>query len=96
MSIYVIATFHVEPEKLDSGHELIQGFIKPSLAQQGCLFYDLYQSSDDPCEFVIVDGWASAGDLKEHADSEHVLETVSKLAPFLREPAQVKVYHRVS
>lgn len=94
-AVYVVATFNVKPNHQDAGRTLIEGFVAPSLEQRGCLFYDLYQCADDPCELVIVDGWASPEDLDRHANSSHVQETVSKLAPLLDKPAQVKVYRKL-
>jgi quinol monooxygenase YgiN len=95
-AVYVVATFNLNPENIDEGKALILGFVEPSRAQQGCLFYEVHQSTDDPAEFVILDGWASAGDLDAHAKSEQVVHTVNQLNSILAKPAQVKTYLKVS
>lgn len=96
MTVTVVATFLLKPEHRLDGRDLIAGFIAPSLAQQGCLFYDLYQSNADPCEFVIVDAWQTQADLDAHAASAHVAETVSRLLPLLQSPPVVKSYTQLS
>lgn len=93
---YVVATFNVKPQHLEKGKSLILGFVEPSLTQEGCLFYDAYQSNEDPAEFVIVDGWATQEDLDNHAASEHVAQTVEQLSPLLARPASVKTYRKIS
>ncbi|MBF8789634.1 antibiotic biosynthesis monooxygenase [Pseudomonas sp. USTB-Z] len=93
---YVVATFNVKPEHLDQGKSLILGFVEPSLAEKGCLFYDAYQSNEDPAEFVIVDAWATQEDLDGHANSEHVSQIVEQLSPLLAKPASVKTYRKIS
>ena len=93
---YVVATFNVKPQYLEKGKSLILGFVEPSLTQEGCLFYDAYQSNEDPAEFVIVDGWATQEDLDNHAASEHVAQTVEQLSPLLARPASVKTYRKIS
>lgn len=93
---YVVATFNVKPDHVEEGKSLILGFVEPSLVQPGCLFYDAYQSNEDPAEFVIVDAWATQEDLDGHANSEHVAKTVEQLLPLLAKPASVSTYRKIS
>jgi quinol monooxygenase YgiN len=95
-AVYVVATFNLNPENVDEGKALILGFVEPSRAQQGCLFYEVHQSTDDPTEFVVLDGWANVDDLDAHATSEQVVRTVNRLNPILTKPAQVKTYLKIS
>jgi quinol monooxygenase YgiN len=95
-AVYVVATFNLKPENVDEGKALILGFVEPSRAQQGCLFYEVHQSTDDPTELVVLDGWANADDLDAHSTSEQVQRTVNRLSPILTRPAQVKTYQKIS
>jgi quinol monooxygenase YgiN len=95
-AVYVVATFNLNPENIDEGRALILEFVEPSRTQRGCLFYEVHQSTDDPAEFVVLDGWANADDLDAHAASEQVVRTVSRLSPMLAKPARVKTYQKVS
>lgn len=95
-AIYVVASFTVKPESITQGSALIQGLAGPSLTQNGCLFYDVYQSIENNSEFVIVDGWATQEDIDGHANSEHVAKTVERLNPLLAGPISVKTYRKLS
>ena len=83
---YVIARFKFKPQHREDGHRLLQGFVRPSLEQEGCLSYELFQDTTDENEFFIVDGWSHETFLQAHAESDHVKATVAKLEPLLAEP----------
>jgi quinol monooxygenase YgiN len=44
----------------------------PTRAEPGCLRYDLYQSAEDPKEFVRHEVWRSLADLEAHKATPHL------------------------
>lgn len=44
----------------------------PSLAESGCLGYDVFADTADPRHFVVVAGWASPAAIEEHVGLQHV------------------------
>lgn len=68
----------------------------PARAEAGCLYYDLYQQSDEPDTFYVVDGWASPEAVAEHAEHPNVTKVVEQLLPLLAVSLKVTTSHRVS
>ncbi|MEU2007135.1 putative quinol monooxygenase [Rhodococcus sp. NPDC019627] len=76
--------------------ELLLDLVGPAREEAGCLYYDLYQQSDEPDTFYIVDGWASAEAIAEHAEHPNVTRIVEQLLPLLEAPLKVTTSNRVS
>jgi quinol monooxygenase YgiN len=47
-----------------------------SLGEPGCLSYEVYQSSDDPHEFMLVERYRDQAAIKEHGETEYFKEYV--------------------
>jgi quinol monooxygenase YgiN len=62
---------------------LLLELVGPARAEAGCLYYDLYQQSDVPDVFYIVDGWASDDDVATHTEQSTVTRVVERLLPLL-------------
>ena len=54
--------------------ELLLGLVAPTRAEDGCIDYDLHQSTDNPALFVFYEKWTSAAALKVHSRSAHITE----------------------
>lgn len=52
-------------------HELIK-LIAPTLAESGCLNYDLHCSVDDPTLFLFYENWESRFLWEQHMTAEHI------------------------
>ncbi|MET7464399.1 putative quinol monooxygenase [Nonomuraea sp. NPDC005501] len=76
--------------------KLLLELVGPARAEAGCLYYDLYQQSDEPDTFYIVDGWASPEAVAEHAEHPNVTKVVEQLLPLLAVPLKVTTSNRVS
>ncbi|MET9387004.1 putative quinol monooxygenase [Streptomyces sp. NPDC002928] len=76
--------------------ELLLELVGPARAEAGCLYYDLYQQSDKPDTFYIIDGWTSAEAVAEHAEHPNVTKVVEQLLPLLEVPLKVTTSNRVS
>ncbi|MDB5824340.1 MAG: hypothetical protein JWR21_3044 [Herminiimonas sp.] len=63
--------------------DLILKFVLPARAEPGCLYYDLYQRTDAPDTFFILDGWVDEAAVKSHAAHPHVAEVMKELRPLL-------------
>ena len=82
-SCFIIARFLVRDGHAEEAAELLRGFLEPSRAEEGCLFYDLYRDRENRNLFVIVDGWRDEAAFNAHAGSAHVARTLGLLAPHL-------------
>ncbi|MGI4799589.1 MAG: putative quinol monooxygenase [Janthinobacterium lividum] len=74
----------------------MRGFVEPSRAEDGCMFYNLCRDADDPNRFVIVDGWRDHAAFVAHASTERVVHTLAALEPLLQEPPVIAILDRLS
>jgi quinol monooxygenase YgiN len=75
---------------------LLLELVGPARREAGCLDYDLYQQSDAPDVFYIVDGWASQDAVATHAEHPTVISVVERLLPLLDVPLVVTTSNRIS
>ncbi|HUR36040.1 MAG TPA: putative quinol monooxygenase [Vicinamibacterales bacterium] len=67
--VTVIAVIRVKPGSEARARAVLQSIVAPTLAEPGCLAYDLHQSADDPAQFMFYERWSSDAALAEHAAS---------------------------
>jgi quinol monooxygenase YgiN len=58
------------------GHEeelgrRMMALITPTLAEPGCINYDLHRSNTDPAVWIFYENWRSQADLDAHMQTEH-------------------------
>lgn len=52
--------------------------LEPTRAEPGCLAYDLYQSTEDPAVWVVIERWRAVADLEAHILSSHMRTFLAK------------------
>lgn len=70
--VKVMATLISKSDKVDDTRAALSGLVDPTRAEEGCISYELFQSDDDPKEFVTVEEWADDDAVAHHLASEHV------------------------
>ncbi len=76
----VIALITTDPAKTDRFIELFSDNIMNVHEESGCLHYTLHRSQDEPEKLVVVERWASAEALAEHAAAPHMNAMRAKAA----------------
>ncbi|OMH30384.1 putative quinol monooxygenase [Motiliproteus sp. MSK22-1] len=56
---------------IDNLKQLLTALIEPSLAEPGCLKYELYQCEEQAERFIIIEGWESVEALNAHKLTPH-------------------------
>ena len=80
---FVVARFLARDGHAEDAAQFLCGFLEPSRAEDGCLFYDLYRDRENRNLFVILDGWRDDAAFAAHAASAHVARTLAALEPHL-------------
>lgn len=75
----VVAIIPAKPETEDAVRAALQALVVETRQQEGCLAYDLFESSSSPDTFVMVERWASQEALDQHLASPHVAEALGAL-----------------
>ena len=57
---HIICTVRARTEHREKVKSLLLDLVGPAIAEEGCLYYYIYQQNDEPDTFHIVDGWVSA------------------------------------
>ncbi len=70
----VVATIPARPETEDAIRAALQALAAESRREEGCLSYDLFESSSAPDTFVTMERWASQEAMEKHLASAHVAE----------------------
>ncbi len=66
---------------------LTKELVELSLAESGCVAYDLFQSETRPCVLMICETWLDEQALESHNQTEHY----KRLVPQMAELAQIKL-----
>ncbi len=72
--LHVVATIPAKPGSEDVIREALSSLVTATRAEEGCVSYDLYESSAAPGTFVTVEVWRSQDDLDAHMRSPHLGE----------------------
>jgi len=70
--LQVVATIPAKPEHADAIREALKTLVEATLAEEGCLAYDLFESASAPGTFVTVERWTDSAALDAHMGQPHV------------------------
>lgn len=93
---HIICVVRSKTESRDKVKELVLELVGPARLEEGCLYYDVYQQSNDLDTFYIIDGWASEKAVTAHTAHPNVSRVVEQLLPLLESPLKVTTSNRVS
>jgi quinol monooxygenase YgiN len=95
--IRVVARFAVKPESVDAFVEAARRtMVEPTLAEPGCIEYDLCQDAADPTHFVMVETWEDEASLGTHLAQESLQAAIGALMPMAAEPPSIQRLRSVS
>ncbi len=72
MSLTVVARIEASPEHADVVKTALQALIPPTLKEEGCLNYNLYQDNSQENLFFFYENWTSESHLDVHLQSDHI------------------------
>ena len=86
----VVAHIHASEGNEAAVREVLEGFVAPTRAEDGCLRYDLFQDMHDPLKFTFIEEWTTEAALDTHGQSAHILAGRQKLEGKLSGPSWVQ------
>ncbi len=60
--------------------EALTSLVKPTRAEEGCISYELFQSTADATTFITVERWQSQSDLDAHMKTPHIAQALQAAA----------------
>ncbi|MEM7602164.1 MAG: putative quinol monooxygenase [Verrucomicrobiota bacterium] len=70
----IVANIFAKPDQVERVKAELQKIIAPTLAEDGCLNYDLHQDNEDPAHFMFYENWASREQWLVHMEQPHLQE----------------------
>ncbi len=71
MTITKKVTFIAKQDGVETMKKLLSAMVVPSKAEEGCIFYEIFQCKDRPEKFFAVETWRDEAALDGHKASEH-------------------------
>jgi quinol monooxygenase YgiN len=92
----VVAELVAKPGKEDELKQHLIALVAPTLKEEGCVQYDLHQSTTEPGRFVFYENWTSRENLDRHSKSAHITAFRTIRDEILAEPGRVLTYTRIA
>ena len=71
--IYVIAELRLKPGTAEKAVAEARKAVAGTVKEDGCIFYDMHRSINDPDKLVVVERWESRAALDAHMRTPHLL-----------------------
>ncbi|WP_433198810.1 putative quinol monooxygenase [Nocardia sp. CA-107356] len=88
--------FTAKPGRETELRETLEDMVAPTLAEAGCLAYEVYLHPSDPSRVVLLEEWVDEAALAAHFETPHLKECAEALAEILIEPLQVRRFNEVA
>lgn len=95
-NVRVIAHFAVKAEHVDEfRRRALRDLVAPTRDEAGCISYELWQHTDEPTRFAMVESWRSREDLDRHLAQPSLREALTGLLPLGDGQVTTGFYRRV-
>lgn len=69
----IIANIFAKPDRVELVKTELEKLIAPTLAEEGCLQYDLHRDNEDPTHFLFYENWESREHWLAHMEQPHIV-----------------------
>lgn len=86
--ILINVKFRPRPEFVDNFREKVDAYTQATRAEEGCLFFDWFRSTDDPNEYLLIEGFEDDG-AEAHVKSQHFRDAGEMFPDLLLETPEI-------
>lgn len=79
----VVATIPTDPAAGEAVRAGLAELVAATLAEEGCLAYEAYESTAQPGVFVTIETWRGQDDLDAHMQTPHIAKAFETLGGVL-------------
>jgi quinol monooxygenase YgiN len=90
--LYLIAVIKPVIEKSEDARAFLAVMVAAAAQEEGCHFYDLVVSDEEPDTWLMLEKWASREAWDAHMLTAHVVTGNAALEQLLREPVELRFY----
>lgn len=91
----VAAELIAAPGQEEALRATLLALIAPTRAEDGCVQYDLHESTDTPGHFLFFENWTSRAHLDRHLASPHLEAFKARFDQLLASPPRILTYTRI-
>jgi (4S)-4-hydroxy-5-phosphonooxypentane-2,3-dione isomerase len=84
--LVAIINVHVKPEDIEDFRNASLDNASHSIKEPGVIRFDVYQQSDDPSRFTLVEIYRTADDPARHRETAHYIRWRDTVADMMAEP----------
>jgi len=95
MNISVMATLTSKKDTDATLQIELKKLLKATLAEEGCLCYEIYEYSREKGKYVVIDQWESEEALTKHQASPHYKYFIHIAPALLNNPIEIKSLNRL-
>lgn len=95
-TVTVLARVNAKKGMEDQVRRECLALVAPSRADEGCIDYELYQSTDDSRVFIFFENWLSREDVDKHLETPHSLAFDRKTEGMLAGPEEIVFLKKIS
>jgi quinol monooxygenase YgiN len=81
--LHVVATIPAKPGSEDTLREALNTLVAATRDEEGCVAYDLFESTAAPGTFVTVERWTDQAALDAHMGTPHIAAAFEVAGPHL-------------
>ncbi len=93
--IKVIATLIAKADKVTETRAALSSLVAPTTQEPGCISYELFQSDDDPTEFVTIEEWTNQAAIDSHMGSEHIAAALAAAPEILAADPKITIFTKI-
>ncbi|MGA3032767.1 MAG: putative quinol monooxygenase [Terracidiphilus sp.] len=93
--VVCVAEFWAFEGKTEELIEALHVLIKPTLAEAGCIRYELNQRVDDERVITFIEKWKDKGVFDQHCATSYIKHYFDLVRPQLVERFEVKLYQEI-
>lgn len=68
----IVANIRANPDQIDLVKAELEKLVPATLAEEGCVQYDLHQDNENPAHFMFYENWDSRELWQAHMSSAHI------------------------
>ncbi|MDR2665534.1 MAG: antibiotic biosynthesis monooxygenase [Oscillospiraceae bacterium] len=91
----VVANSYIKQDSVDEflavAKELVE---KTNALDPGCISYALYQDTQDPLHYTMIEEWEDEESINRHMSSPHAADLIPKMTQFASRPGEVAIYKK--
>jgi len=92
--IPLMAVFTAKPGKEDELVETIYGLMEPTLAEEGCMRFIVYQDKENPAVVTAIEKFASQEAFDKHVEMPYIKDFLGNKVPELTATDPVITFHQ--